>query len=129
MTKTKFDETYIFKISMKIWFFYVCFSIKIPFFRVSFTIERVAPYYSSLPRTVWNNHEMSFLNPKRQSIIQLSSLCRGNATLNEKKKIYIKIFFLYTHNHVIKWFIYYRTKTSILFLFLVKRKFSVVLET
>ena len=39
MTKTKFDETYIFKISIKIRFFYISFSIEIPFFRVSFTIE------------------------------------------------------------------------------------------
>jgi len=53
MTKPKFDETYAFKISMKIGFFWYIFSIKIPFFRVLFTIGRVAPYYSSLPRTVW----------------------------------------------------------------------------
>ena len=39
MTKTKFDETYIFKISIKIQFFKVSLSIEIPFFRVSFTIE------------------------------------------------------------------------------------------
>jgi len=39
MTKTKYDETYIFEISMKIRFFDVSFSIKIPFFRVLFTFE------------------------------------------------------------------------------------------
>ena len=39
MTKTKFDETYIFEISIKSDSFDKSFSIEIPFFRVSFTIE------------------------------------------------------------------------------------------
>ena len=40
MGKTKLDETYIFKISIKFKFFYVSIGIKIQFFRVSFTIEQ-----------------------------------------------------------------------------------------
>ena len=39
MINTKFDETYIFKISIKSDTFDISFSKKIPFFRVSFTIE------------------------------------------------------------------------------------------
>ena len=47
MTRIKFDETYIFRMSMKFDSFDVSFSIKIPFFRVSLLLSRVAPYYSS----------------------------------------------------------------------------------
>ena len=39
MGKTKLDETYIFKISIKMQFFYVAIGIKIQFFRVLVTIE------------------------------------------------------------------------------------------
>jgi len=39
MGKTNLDETYIFKISIKMRFFYVTIGIKIPFFRVPVTIE------------------------------------------------------------------------------------------
>ena len=39
MGKTKFDETYIFKISIKLRFFLCSYCIKIPSFRVSVTIE------------------------------------------------------------------------------------------
>ena len=39
MGKTKLDEAYIFKISIKMGFFYVTIGIKIPFFRLSVTIE------------------------------------------------------------------------------------------
>ena len=39
MGKTKLDETYIFKISIKIRFFDVTIGIKIPFFGVLVTIE------------------------------------------------------------------------------------------
>ena len=39
MGKTKLDETYIFKISIKMQFFYAAIGIKIPFFRVLVTIE------------------------------------------------------------------------------------------
>jgi hypothetical protein len=39
MGKTKLYETYIFEIRIKIWFFDVPVGIKIPFFRVSVTIE------------------------------------------------------------------------------------------
>ena len=39
MGKSKLNETYIFKISIKMQFFDVAIVIKIPFFRVSVTIE------------------------------------------------------------------------------------------
>ena len=52
MGKTKLDETYIFKISIKMRFFYVAIDIKIQFLEFWLLFSRVAPYYSSLPRTV-----------------------------------------------------------------------------
>ena len=39
MGKAKLDEIYIFKINIKIWSFDASIGIKIPFFRVLFTIE------------------------------------------------------------------------------------------
>ena len=39
MGKTKLDETYIFKTSIKMRFFDIAIGIKIPFFRVLVTIE------------------------------------------------------------------------------------------
>ena len=39
MGKIKLDETYIFEIRIKIWSFWLSVGIKIPFFRVSVTIE------------------------------------------------------------------------------------------
>ena len=33
-----------------------------------------------------NNHEMSFSDPKQQSIIGLISMCKCGAILNEKKR-------------------------------------------
>ena len=52
MGKTKFDETYIFKISIKCDSFGVAIDIKIQFLEFWLLLSRVAPYYSSLPRTV-----------------------------------------------------------------------------
>jgi hypothetical protein len=44
MDVSKIDETYIFKISIKIHFFYVSIDIKILFFRVSVSIETSRSY-------------------------------------------------------------------------------------
>ena len=39
MSKIKLDETFIFRLTIKIRFFYISVGIKIPFFRVTVTIE------------------------------------------------------------------------------------------
>ena len=60
MTKTKFDETFIFKISMKIWFFFMyILASKFRFLEFRLLLSQVAPYYSSLPRTVWKFESLS----------------------------------------------------------------------
>jgi len=52
MGKTNLDETHIFKISIKIDSFDVNIGINIPFLEFRLLLSRVAPYYSSLPRTI-----------------------------------------------------------------------------
>ena len=52
MGKTKLDETYIFKISMKMQLFNVTIGIKFPFFIVSVTIEPGRSLLQFVPRTV-----------------------------------------------------------------------------
>ena len=55
MGKIKINETFIFEISIKIYFFfYVYIGIKIQFLEFWLLLSRVAPYYSSLLRTVWH---------------------------------------------------------------------------
>ena len=61
MTKTKFDEIYIFKISIKIRFFIYLLVSKFRFLEFRLLLSRVAPYYSSLPRTVWKFDSFSQL--------------------------------------------------------------------
>ena len=54
MSKTKFDEIYIYKISIKIQFFWCIYQYQnSSFFLFRLLLSRVAPYYSSLTRTVW----------------------------------------------------------------------------
>ena len=53
MVKTKFDETYIFKIAIKFDSFDASISIKIPFLEFRLLLSKVTSYYSSLPETVW----------------------------------------------------------------------------
>ena len=53
MGKTKLDEIYTFKISIKMQSFDVDIGIKLPFLEFRLLFSRVAPYYSSLPRTIW----------------------------------------------------------------------------
>jgi len=55
MGKTKFDETYIFKISIKMRFFWCSFwyqNFLVHFLGFWLLLSRVAPYYSSLPQIV-----------------------------------------------------------------------------
>ena len=48
------DETYIFKISIKMQFFWCSlFVSKFPFLEFRLLLSRVTPYYSSFHRTVW----------------------------------------------------------------------------
>ena len=54
MGKSKLDETYKFEISIKMQFFWCSYCYKISvFLEFGLLLSRVAPYYSSLPRTVW----------------------------------------------------------------------------
>ena len=59
MSKTKFDETYIFKISIRnpILLAYLLVS-NFRFLEFRLLLTRVAPYYSSLPRTVWKTEKI-----------------------------------------------------------------------
>ena len=63
--KTEFDETYIFKISTNIRFFYVSISMKILFFRLSFTLE---PGHSLL-RFVTTNCLISRSRAKKKTFL------------------------------------------------------------
>ena len=53
IVKIRCNETYIFKIHIKIWSFDVSISIKYYFLEFRLLLSRFTPYCSSLPRTAW----------------------------------------------------------------------------
>ena len=62
--KIKLDETCIFKLALKCNSFDVVIGIKIPFLEFRLLLSRFAPYYSSLPRTVWKKSDQRSINLK-----------------------------------------------------------------
>ena len=61
MGKTKLDQTYIFKIGIKMRFFWCSYWYqKFHFLDFWLLLSRVAPYYSSLPRIVWKENNSVF---------------------------------------------------------------------
>jgi len=76
MSKTKLDETYIFKISIKLIFFNVTIGIKIPFFRVPVTIEPGRSLLQFVTTNCLILTRSSFLQPNEHAISILLQLRR-----------------------------------------------------
>ena len=77
MTKTKFDETYIFKISIKSDSFDISFSIEIPFFRVSFTIEPGRSLLQFVTTNCLNPYSVKFHSNCYGNIPTRLEVCQG----------------------------------------------------